>query len=78
MPPFVVALILMAISTLLTMLLVKPNKVKPASLQDFDLPVWEDGTPQSVLFGDGWVSGSMIVWYGNLRTKKIKAKGGKK
>lgn len=67
----------MAVSMLLQMLLVKPNKVKPAGLEDFQLPTFEDGTAELVLFGDGWVSGALVAYYGNLRTAKIKA-GGKK
>lgn len=77
MPAFLVSLIMMAVSYLLTMLLVKPNKVKPAGIEDFDFPTFKDGTPETVLFGDGWIEGPMVVWYGNYRTKKIKA-GGKK
>jgi hypothetical protein len=77
MPPFLVSLILLAVSTLLQMILVKPNKVKSAALEDFDFPVMEDGEPQGVLFGDAWISGPMVLWYGNYRTIKIKS-GGKK
>lgn len=67
----------MAVSMLLQMLLVKPNKVTPAALGDFDFPLKEDGTPECVLFGDGWVTGPMVCWFGNYRTVKIKS-GGKK
>lgn len=72
-----IAIGIMIVSALLTTLLIKPNKVKPASLEDFDMPTHEDGTPECVLFGDGWVTGAMICWYGNLRTTKIKSDGKK-
>lgn len=51
---------------------------KPASLEDFDFPQIEEGTPQGVAFGDVWVTSWIILWYGNMRTSKIKSKGGKK
>jgi hypothetical protein len=79
MPPLAIAIaiIIMIVTTLVTAMMMKPQKQKAASLDDFNLPTYEDGTPQLVLFGDGWVSGPMMVFYGNLRTKKIKASGGK-
>lgn len=73
MHAIVIALIMLAVSMLLSMMLMKPNKVKPASLDDFDFPLKEDGTPQTVVFGDVWLTGPMVCWYGNYRTKKIKA-----
>ncbi len=50
----------------------KPQRQAPASLEDFDFPQVEEGTPQAVFFGDCWTQGWMILWYGNLRTTKIK------
>lgn len=55
----------------------KPEKPKPAALDEWDFPQMEDGTPQTVLFGDGWLEGPMVCHYGNYRTKKIKADSGK-
>ncbi|MDO5646296.1 hypothetical protein [Paracoccus sp. (in: a-proteobacteria)] len=56
----------------------RPERPKPASLDDFNFPQVEDGTPQSVVFGDVWISDWHVLWYGNLRTSAIKSKGGKK
>ena len=67
----------MVLSTALQAILVKPQKVKPASLADFDFPQFEEGTAQAVFFGDCWTEGWMILWFGKLRTKKIKSKGKK-
>lgn len=78
MPPFIIALIALVVSTLLMALLMKPNRQKPAALQDWTFPLWEDGTPEVVLFGDAWIKGPMVTWYGNYRTIKIKASGAKK
>jgi hypothetical protein len=79
MPLFAWALVLMVASYVITSLTVKPQSgQKPAALEDFDFPQAEEGTPHPVIFGDVWLSGPMVLWYGNMRTKKIKSKGGKK
>lgn len=77
MPMFAWALVFMVASYLIQAVLVKPQKMKPASLEEFDFPQIDEGTPEAVFFGDCWTEGWMILWYGNLRTKKIKS-GGKK
>lgn len=51
----------------------KTKTPKPSDLEDFDFPQFDDGTPQTVIFGDVWISDWMILWYGNLRTTKIKS-----
>lgn len=55
----------------------KPEKPKPAALSDFEFPTPEEGTPQSVVFGDVWVTDWMVLGLGNFRTRPIKS-GGKK
>jgi hypothetical protein len=77
MPMFAWALIMLVASYAITSLTMKQQKVKPASLEEFDFPQADEGTPQSVVFGDVWTGGWMVLWYGNLRTIKIKS-GGKK
>ena len=69
---------MLVVSYVIQSLLVKRQKVRPASLEDWEFPQSEDGTPQAVFFGDCWATGPMVIWYGNYRTKKIKSKGGKK
>ncbi len=64
-----------AIQALLTP---KTDPQKPAALEDFDFPQFEEGTPQAVVFGDIWTEDQFILWYGNLRTSAIKSGGGKK
>ena len=64
-----------AIQALLTP---KPEKPKPAALEDFDFPQVEEGTPQSVVFGDVWIKDWHVLWYGDLRTSAVKSSGGKK
>lgn len=57
----------------------KVEAPKPNSLDDFDFPQIEEGTPQGVVFGDVWVKGWTVLWFGNLRTTKVTSEsGGKK
>lgn len=71
MPLFAWALVFLVVSAVLTTILVKPQAIKPAALEDFDFPQAEEGTPQAVFFGDCWTDGWMVLWYGNYRTRKI-------
>lgn len=73
MPLWAWALVLMVASVALQAVLVKPQKVKPASLEEFDFPQFEEGTPEAVFFGDVWTDGEFILFYGNYRTQKIKS-----
>lgn len=56
----------------------KPQSQKPAGLGDFNAPTAEDGREIPVLFGTRDLKGPNVVWYGDLMTKAIKKKGGKK
>lgn len=75
---FAIAFAMLVVSYVITSMMMKRVKIKPAALSDWDFPQSDDGTPQSVFFGDCWATGPMVVWYGNYRTKKIKSKSGKK
>lgn len=56
----------------------KPKNAKPPSLEDFsDMPGVEDGVEITDVAGMAWIPNSNMLWYGNLRTTPIKAKGGK-
>lgn len=55
----------------------RPQQPKPAVLTDFDMPQAEEGTPQTVIFGDCWSGGWMVLSYGALRNQPIKSKGKK-
>jgi hypothetical protein len=73
-----IALILIVASVLISSLLVHTGKQqKPATIKDFDIPQVDEGTPQAVLFGQCWNKGWQCLWYGELATKKIKAKTSK-
>ena len=71
MPLFAWALVFLVASTAIKALTMKPQKVKPAALEDFDIPQVDEGTPQAVYFGDCWTDGWFVLWYGNFRTTKI-------
>lgn len=56
----------------------KPQSRPRPSLEDLEAPTAEEGREIPVLFGCRNIKGPNIVWYGDLRTTKIKAEGGKK
>jgi len=80
MDPFTMSLIMMAASSLLTLAFSSSSSsaLTPATLEDFDYEQVDEGTPQPVVFGENWVDDFFIMAYGNLRTKKVKAKEAKK
>ena len=55
----------------------KPPKPRPAALADFQAPTAEEGRSIPVVFGDVWLRGPNVLWFGDLRSEPIK-KGGKK
>lgn len=56
----------------------KPPQPKPASITDFDVPTAEEGREIPVVFGDVWITGPNVLWYGDLAAEPIKKRGGKK
>lgn len=76
---FVYYLIVLIVSSIVSYALrPKPPVPKPAALEDFDIPVAEQGRPIPVVFGTILLTGPNVLWYGDLRTSAIKEKGGKK
>lgn len=79
MPTFLIAIALLVISyTVQALSQPKANKPKPALLSEFDFPQVDEGTPQSIIFGDCWIEDWTVLWYGNYRTRAIKSNGSKK
>lgn len=71
-----VAFIYFIVTLVLTIVLSpKPPKPKAAALEDFDIPVAQEDRPIPVLFGTVRITGANVVWYGDLRTTKIKKSG---
>lgn len=73
-------IIIMLVSFALTMLTSSSSggdKPKKAALEDFDLPVPEEGTPHIVVFGDCWIKDWTVLTFGNLRSSAVRSKSGK-
>lgn len=56
----------------------RPPIPKPPALEDFDVPVAEQGLDIPWVFGEGEVKGYNVVYFGDLSSSPIKVKGGKK
>ena len=76
---FVFQLALLVVSYFISAALApKPPQPKSAALEDFDIPLAEQGRPIPVVFGTMLITGPNVLWYGDLRTTPIKSSGGKK
>ena len=79
-----IALALLVISATITALTTKqparPADAVASALADFDVPQVDEGTAQTVVFGDVWLTGWQVLWYGNLNSTAITGakQGGKK
>lgn len=56
----------------------KPQSQKPAGIDEVELPTAEEGREIPVLFGCRRISGPNVIWYGDMKTKRIRSKSGKK
>lgn len=56
----------------------KPTAPKPHALEDFDVPVAEEGKEMAVIFGTCDVGDPNVLWYGDLQVQAIKGGSGKK
>jgi hypothetical protein len=56
----------------------KPDNNKPKPVTNLELPTAEIGREIPVLFGTRPIKNQNIVWYGDLKTRAIKSKSGKK
>lgn len=71
------ALIYLVISLVISYALApKTQPPTPEALEDIDIPQIDEGTAQSVVFGDCWVKDWQVLDYGNYKTTPI-TKGGK-
>lgn len=66
------AIVMIAASMVVTSVLAPtPPSQDAATLNDFDFPQIDEGTPQPIVFGDVWVSGWTVLNVGNFRTSPI-------
>lgn len=49
----------------------------PPSTEDINVPTAEEGRPIPVVFGRVLVTGSNVVWYGDLGYEEVRSEGGK-
>ena len=78
MDPFTALVVLAAALVVSVALAPKPPAPKPPELSDLQAPTAEEGRAIPVVFGDAWIKGSNVVWYGDLRSTAITKKSGKK
>lgn len=56
----------------------KPQTQPPPAVGKVRAPTAEEGREIAVLFGTRDIEGPNVVWYGDLKTRAVKKKGGKK
>lgn len=54
----------------------KPKPPRQAAIDDFQFPQAEEGRPIPVAFGTVMITGSNVLWYGDLSSTKIKKSSG--
>lgn len=81
MPQFVWAIVVLIASQVIGSFLAQGQSAKPpapATFDDFDVPQIEEDTPMAVVFGDVWIEGWQVLWYGNYYNSPIMSSGGGK
>jgi len=56
----------------------KPQSQKPPGIGEISTPTAEEGREIPVLFGTRIIKSPNVVWYGDIKIKAIRKKGGKK
>jgi hypothetical protein len=74
---YVVA-IFVAMLILSFVLMPKPQTQKPPGVNELTAPTAEVGREIPVLFGTRDMDAPNVVWYGDIKIKALKKKGGKK
>lgn len=64
--------------TFIALLFIKPPQQPGMTAGEVDRPKVELGEEPGVVLGSHWIEDSQCLWYGDIRTVAIKAKGGKK
>lgn len=73
MNPITYFIVLVVTNLIAAALAPKPPKPKPAAMEDFDIPIAEEGKPIPVVFGSVLIKGPNVLWYGDLKSKAIKS-----
>lgn len=70
---------LWVVSMALTYLLApKPADAEEPKFGELEVPTADQSRSIPVIFGTVWIKDPNVVWYGDLKTKKIKSSEGKK
>jgi hypothetical protein len=71
-------LLLLFVATTVLGALIAPHPVgpQPSALGDFSVPTAEQGRAIPIIFGTCMIKGGNTVWWGDLKTKKVKTGGG--
>lgn len=69
--------IALAVVAIVVAVLPKPPEQKAPSVTDFEVPTAEEGRPIPVVFGVVTVTGSNVVWYGDIAYQPVRTKSGK-
>ena len=80
MEPMTWAMLIMMVASMVLSIVLAPKQKQPqpGTYDDMNIPQIDEGTPQSVIFGEVWISDWFVLATGNFRTKKVKAKNAKK
>src|SRR5919108_2661771 len=62
-------------TTVLSLYLASKSKAKASALGDFQAPTAEEGRAIPVVFGTVKLAAPNVVWYGDLKSKPLKAGG---
>jgi hypothetical protein len=71
-----VALIVAVVFFVISQLMIPTQKAKSSTLEDFDLPRIDDGSPIYYIAGRIRVNSANLTWYGDFKSKPIKKKAG--
>lgn len=80
MEPMTWAMIIMMVVSMIISIAMAPKATQPqpGTYDDMNIPQVDEGTPQTVIFGEVWISDWFVLATGNFRTQKVSAKQGKK
>ena len=54
-----------------------PDVPEASTLEDFDVPMVNQGSSIPVIFGTFLIKSANVVWYGDLKTTKVRTNAGK-
>lgn len=70
-------LIVMLVVLIAAIALAPHPKSQPPNDADLQVPTAEDGREVMDIAGECWIDDANVIWYGNLRTRPVKADSGK-